>query len=1026
MPTVNQRPLGLAGMGDLSAMPSSLGDAWQDSDKALVTPAGELRAWPGMNRMGMALFSPALHGAVGNRIALIAASERYIHKKAGHLLAAVDCSPGTPGRVLAVAHHESGVLGSTMVGAAVQTTGTGLSDLTPGGIYTGTSPAVYVLKIDGTGSPNTFKFSRDGGVTWISNGISITGSSQAVEKGITATFAALTGHTMGDAWTFEVGGRPCLLGQMNRVSPHDYPFLAEARGKILIGNAFNQPQVDDGAIVRDAGLRAPQMKPTVGPLSGALSSDIGHTEDATNQWNHPGSGVTVTRETATATPAPADGSAYVRISPTVRKQPKGTILAYTNMAGTPVSITATTTGITLNIQYCQPAHAGKKHYSLVFYSGADLTGTSHELPITGPRNGNVWNTVTLPWTVGASFTCACIALKIRSEHPDLYDILLDGIKVVDPTVTLTASSTLLAGGAVPWQFVFTWVKTTGETMESAPSPISDAITLNGASAQIDLSGSYPGILPGLANASPAWADSVNVYGFTPEFGNDPRFGGGQFFLLTSSSVPISTLTNLLWTMTDPIDRETLTEQPLAPWYAKNLEAFDLCVADGPLLVLASQPAYQVGSWQFTSGSQIVTPVSTGLIASTPVVGLWMEGRTIRRKDSLVAYRIVKAIMPSADYALGALYIGTTFDPDTNMFTGAYNEATAATAAIIEGDERSIYWTNNTGENGIDIESAAPLNSLTVLPAGDTITALFKVGEFLWVAGHNNLFLLRQDPGALADDPSDGTAYANPAHIPGVGVMGKRWWTSVPGGGAMFLSSKGELMSATPDGQSQKHPASDKLSALLSGWGYLTDTRQMINGFMDVVNNGKSSYVYLGLIGGGQDETDVSPGVRSQATDPWRNNEPNAPSLVEAFFDWSTIELPSNAAATINNDPSPVEAFDQGAIADDNFASQNAAITAFPSIPGQKWLTSTPGVICERVATGPIKTTESYVTSSSDPNFKLSTTDYGGVGLPRGGVPTNNFFPRGYWGVGVHRIRIPKGITPGTLPVGEIATYVIPR
>jgi hypothetical protein len=205
MPKANTRPLGLAGMGDLSAMPSSLGDAWQDCDKARVTDQGELRSWPGYNRMGMKLYNPALHGASSNRLVLIAASERYVHKRSGHLLAVVDAAGGTQGRVLAVAHHEAGVQGTAMVGRPVQTTGTGLSDLSTQGVYTGTASAIVKIQIDGAGNPDTFKWSLDNGATWGGEPVEITGAWQALALGIQVLFTAVTGHVAADAWTFKIG-----------------------------------------------------------------------------------------------------------------------------------------------------------------------------------------------------------------------------------------------------------------------------------------------------------------------------------------------------------------------------------------------------------------------------------------------------------------------------------------------------------------------------------------------------------------------------------------------------------------------------------------------------------------------------------------------------------------------------------------------------------------------------------------------------------------------------------------------------
>jgi hypothetical protein len=86
-----------------------------------------------------------------------------------------------------------------------QFTGSGLDDVTISGRYTGTVPAAdYRVKIDGTGTPDTFTWSNDGGSTWEATGVAITGSAQVLELGVSVTFAATTGHTSGDLWDADI------------------------------------------------------------------------------------------------------------------------------------------------------------------------------------------------------------------------------------------------------------------------------------------------------------------------------------------------------------------------------------------------------------------------------------------------------------------------------------------------------------------------------------------------------------------------------------------------------------------------------------------------------------------------------------------------------------------------------------------------------------------------------------------------------------------------------------------------------
>ena len=106
-------------------------------------------------------------------------------------------------------HPGTGQLGNN-VGTA-KFGGTGLNDATAGGTYTGTGITTYLIVIDGTGTPDTFKWSTDGGTTWKATTVSITGAAQTLNLGVTVTFAATTGHTAADAWEFTAKGAPIRL-----------------------------------------------------------------------------------------------------------------------------------------------------------------------------------------------------------------------------------------------------------------------------------------------------------------------------------------------------------------------------------------------------------------------------------------------------------------------------------------------------------------------------------------------------------------------------------------------------------------------------------------------------------------------------------------------------------------------------------------------------------------------------------------------------------------------------------------------
>lgn len=85
-------------------------------------------------------------------------------------------------------------------------TGSGLDDMTKSGIFVGDyrTSFRYRIQIDATGAPDTFKWSNDGGETWEATGVSITGSAQLLENGVSVTFATTTGHTLDERWDFSI------------------------------------------------------------------------------------------------------------------------------------------------------------------------------------------------------------------------------------------------------------------------------------------------------------------------------------------------------------------------------------------------------------------------------------------------------------------------------------------------------------------------------------------------------------------------------------------------------------------------------------------------------------------------------------------------------------------------------------------------------------------------------------------------------------------------------------------------------
>lgn len=98
----------------------------------------------------------------------------------------------------------------SLVGTAT-ITGAGLDDLTAGGTYAGSKDRNIRVEIDGTGTPDTIKWSDDGGTTWLSKTLALT-TTMYLSYGIELTFGATTGHTSGDYWDFTcqaITANPC-------------------------------------------------------------------------------------------------------------------------------------------------------------------------------------------------------------------------------------------------------------------------------------------------------------------------------------------------------------------------------------------------------------------------------------------------------------------------------------------------------------------------------------------------------------------------------------------------------------------------------------------------------------------------------------------------------------------------------------------------------------------------------------------------------------------------------------------------
>ena len=78
--------------------------------------------------------------------------------------------------------------------------GSGLDDCTISGNFNGAWTNTLRIRIDGTGTPDTFEWSIDNGSTWEDTDVEITGSPQYLQDGLWVEFGATTGHTLTDYW----------------------------------------------------------------------------------------------------------------------------------------------------------------------------------------------------------------------------------------------------------------------------------------------------------------------------------------------------------------------------------------------------------------------------------------------------------------------------------------------------------------------------------------------------------------------------------------------------------------------------------------------------------------------------------------------------------------------------------------------------------------------------------------------------------------------------------------------------------
>jgi hypothetical protein len=135
--------------------------------------------------------------------------------------------------------------------------GAGLNDATWGLAYNGATSAYYEVEIQTAGTPDQFRWRKNGG-SWTSN-VAITGAAQTLDSLQTITFAATTGHTVLDKWVIgNLANEGCTEGTNDAqitdstkriLNPNQPPtFTDSGAKKVLVVDHTRGKAVFDGVV----------------------------------------------------------------------------------------------------------------------------------------------------------------------------------------------------------------------------------------------------------------------------------------------------------------------------------------------------------------------------------------------------------------------------------------------------------------------------------------------------------------------------------------------------------------------------------------------------------------------------------------------------------------------------------------------------------------------------------------------------------------------------------------------------------
>ena len=150
---------------------------------------------------------------------------------------------------------------TNVVDAASNFIGGGLNDMTSGGTFTGqifNAVSDFQVVIDGTGTPNTFKWRYKSGQGTLGGAysayttlVSITGGVQTLVAGVTVKFDTTINHTVNDTWTFKA--HAAFNKSMFITTNSNYTGDKDVQYKLVVNNS-TYAGFDSVAVYKDSTL----------------------------------------------------------------------------------------------------------------------------------------------------------------------------------------------------------------------------------------------------------------------------------------------------------------------------------------------------------------------------------------------------------------------------------------------------------------------------------------------------------------------------------------------------------------------------------------------------------------------------------------------------------------------------------------------------------------------------------------------------------------------------------------------------